>query len=245
MTERANGWQSARVLRIETLTPRVKSFFIQPTTPFAHRPGQHVDIRLTADDGYQAVRSYSIASAANADGLLELAIELLDDGEVSPFFHDVVVTGDEIELRGPLGGHFVWSPEEGGPVLLMAAGSGVAPLMAMIRARALAMPRVPVALLLSARTSEHAPFLDEVRTIEARGDGFVFRLATTREQPRVSVDYGRRIDTGMVTDVIGLLPTAPRRVYVCGSNAFANAAADSALAAGISVERIRTERYGG
>lgn len=245
MTSQATGWQSARIVRIETLTPRIKSFFVAPTTPFRHRPGQHVDIRLTADDGYQAVRSYSLASAAATDGVVELAIELLDDGEVSPFFHEVVAVGDEIELRGPLGGYFVWSPRDGGPVLLMAAGSGVAPLMAMIRAREQAMDAVPMALLMSARTRSDAPFLDELEKVEADQRGFVFRLATTREQPGRSIDYGRRIDADMVADVIGLLPGGPSRVYVCGSNAFANAAADSALAAGVVVDRIRTERYGG
>ena len=245
MTERITGWQAGQIVGIETLTPRIKRFLVLPSTPFNHRPGQHVDLRLTADDGYQAMRSYSIASALSADGVLELAIELLDDGEVSPFFHDVVVVGDEIELRGPLGGHFVWSPVDGGPLLLVGGGSGVAPLMAMIREREQEGAAVSVALLLSARTLADAPYLEELKAAEDRANGFVFRLATTREPPLRGLDYGRRIDAAMMAEVIGLLPAAPTQVYVCGSNAFANAAADSALAAGVAVERIRTERYGG
>ncbi|RUW71226.1 FAD-binding oxidoreductase, partial [Mesorhizobium sp. M1E.F.Ca.ET.063.01.1.1] len=128
-------WQTATISRIEKRTPRVTSFWFQPSRPFTHLAGQHVDVRLTAPDGYQARRSYSIASAPEAGAGIELAIERLDDGEVSPFFHDVAAVGDEIELRGPLGGHFIWEASDGGPVLLVGGGSGVVPLMAMVRHR--------------------------------------------------------------------------------------------------------------
>ncbi|TIP86370.1 MAG: oxidoreductase, partial [Mesorhizobium sp.] len=117
-------WQTVTIARIEKRTPRVTSFFLQPSRPFAYRAGQHVDVRLTAPDGYQARRSYSIASAPEAGETIELAIERLDDGEVSPFFHDIAAVGDEVELRGPLGGHFVWSDSDGGPLLLVGGGSG-------------------------------------------------------------------------------------------------------------------------
>ena len=131
-------WQNAVITRIETLSPRVKSFFFRLAEPIAFRPGQHVLLRLTAPDGYRAQRSYSIASAPGSGKAeeLELAIERLDDGEVSPFMHDVAQIDDEIELGGPIGGHFNWSPEDGGPVLFIGGGSGVAPFMSMLRHRA-------------------------------------------------------------------------------------------------------------
>ena len=141
MTEQASEpsdsthWQTATVDEIVAQTPHIKSFFLVPVERFAFRAGQHVDLRLTAPDGYRAIRSYSIASAPEDAGRIELAIERLDEGEVSPFFHDVVAVGDEIEMRGPLGGHFVWSNEDGGPLLLIGGGSGVVPLVAMIRHR--------------------------------------------------------------------------------------------------------------
>ncbi len=129
-------WQPAKITAIVSDTPRVKNFFFELSRPFSFRAGQHVDVRLTAPDGYQAERSYSIASAPEAQSSLELAIERLDDGEVSPFFHDVAAVGDDIELRGPIGGHFVWEVADGGPLLLLGGGSGAVPLMAMIRHRA-------------------------------------------------------------------------------------------------------------
>lgn len=238
-------WQTAIIARTEWATPTIKRFWLQPATPFQHRAGQHVDVRLTAPDGYQAMRSYSIASAPAEGGLIELAIERLERGEVSPFFDDVAAVGDEIELRGPLGGHFVWSPADGGPLLLLGGGSGVVPLLAMARQRALLGSTVPMALLLSARTQGEALALDELRGLDAHHDGFAFRLALTREVPEQPNDYGRRIDAAMVTELLALLPAPPQRVYICGSNAFANTAADSTIAAGVPVEAIRTERYGG
>lgn len=238
-------WQTATIVRIEPATPTIKRFWLKPEAPFRHRAGQHVDVRLTAPDGYQAMRSYSIASASAEGGLLELAIERLDRGEVSPFFDDVALVGDEIELRGPLGGHFVWTPADGGPVLLLGGGSGVVPLLAMVRSRALAGSTVPMALLLSARTKADALALDELRELSARNDGFAFRLATTREPAGQAADYGRRVDPDMIAAFLRLLPTPPQRVYICGSNSFANTAADSVIAAGIDAEIIRTERYGG
>ncbi|MER9179484.1 FAD-binding oxidoreductase, partial [Mesorhizobium sp. M0767] len=122
-------WQTVTITRIQKRTPRVTSFFLQPSRPFVYHAGQHVDVRLTAPDGYQARRSYSIASAPETGETIELAIEKLEDGEVSPFFHEIAAVGDEVELRGPLGGHFVWSDGDGGPLLLVGGGSGVVPLM--------------------------------------------------------------------------------------------------------------------
>jgi ferredoxin-NADP reductase len=204
-----------------------------------------VDVRLTAPDGYQAERSYSIASAPEAQSGLELAIERLDDGEVSPFFHDVAVVGDDIELRGPIGGHFVWEVGDGGPILLLGGGSGVVPLMSMIRDRASHDSRVPMLLLFSARTFDDMLFRDELLALDARGAGFELSLALTREPAKRARDYGRRVDTAMVAELLARLPEAPNQVFVCGSNPFVEAAADATIATGISPGLIRTERYGG
>ena len=154
-------WQNALITRIEPRSPRVKSFFFRLAEPIAYKPGQHVLLRLTAPDGYRAQRSYSIASAPGPGRAeeLELAIERLDDGEVSPFMHDVAQVDDEIELGGPIGGHFNWTPEDGGPVLFIAGGSGVAPFMSMLRHRAALSSQVPATLIFSARTRAGAAFL--------------------------------------------------------------------------------------
>ncbi len=226
-------------------TPRVKSFFLELPHPFSFRAGQHVDVRLTAPDGYRAERSYSIASAPNSPRTLELVIERLDDGEVSPFFHDIAAAGDEIELRGPIGGHFVWEIDDGGPLLLLGGGSGVVPLMSMIRQRASCHSDVPTLLLFSARTFEDILFRDELLSLAARGDGLELAFALTREPAKRAQDYGRRVDAAMVTELVARLPEAPTKVFVCGSNPFVEAAAEAAIAAGVPAGIIRTERYGG
>jgi len=238
-------WQTARIVRIQQQTPRIKSFFLELPWPFHFQPGQHVDVRLTAPDGYQAKRSYSIASAPDATGTIELAIDRLDNGEVSSFFHEIAAAGDDIELRGPLGGHFVWRPRDGGPVLLVAGGSGVVPFMSMIRAWLAEASTVPVALLLSAISRGQAPYLEELATIAAGAPGFSFRLALTQEPPINPLDYGRRVDAAMIGDVLRLLSSPPAKIFVCGSNGFANTASEALEVAGVPSEIIRTERYGG
>ncbi|RWK43531.1 FAD-binding oxidoreductase [Mesorhizobium sp.] len=237
-------WQTVTIARIEKRTPRVTSFFLQPSRPFAYHAGQHVDVRLTAPDGYQARRSYSIASAPEAGETIELAIERLDDGEVSPFFHDIAAIGDEVELRGPLGGHFVWSDSDGGPLLLVGGGSGVVPLMAMIRHRAARRSAVPVALVFSARVWDEVIFRDELIDLHDRRDGFDLVLALTREPARRPADYSRRVDVAMMEQSMRRLPAPPRFAFVCGSNAFVSAAAQALIDAGVPASLIRTERYG-
>jgi ferredoxin-NADP reductase len=237
-------WQNAVVTGSRQLTPRIKSFTLAPEQPFGFRAGQHVDVRLTAPDGYRAIRSYSIASAPQEPATVEIVVERLDDGEVSPFFHEVVAIGDEIEIRGPLGGHFVWSPADGGPLLLVGGGSGVVPLVSMIRARAASASDVAARLLVSARTWADIPFRDELIALHNRADGFGLVLTLTRDDPRRPGDFARRIDAPMVQDVVASLPAPPLAVFVCGTNAFVNAAADGALAAGIPSGAIRTERFG-
>lgn len=237
-------WQTAGIVRIEKRTPRVTSFFFRLSRPFAYRAGQHVDVRLTAPDGYQARRSYSIASAPTTDGAIELAIEKLDDGEVSPFFHEVAAVGDEVELRGPLGGHFVWPDDDGGPLLLVGGGSGVVPLMSMVRHRAARKSTVPVVLVFSARVWDEVIFRDELIGLDDRKDGFGLVLTLTRETARRPADYSRRVDVAMMVQAMARLPEPPRIAFVCGSNAFVSAAAQALIDAGVAAEIIRTERYG-
>jgi ferredoxin-NADP reductase len=176
--------------------------------------------------------------------VIELAIERLADGEVSPFFHDVAQAGDTIELRGPLGGHFLWPGHSNKPVFLIGAGSGVVPLMAMIRYRKASGEPVPVALLLSSRTRGDVLFRDELLELERSLPDFALALALTREQAMRGTDFSRRIDAPMVAEVAARLPVSPGCAFVCGSNAFVDIAADAALALGLEAGVIKTERYG-
>src|SRR3954465_7033111 len=202
-------WQSCAIVEIATRTPTIKSFFLSLSETFNYMAGQHVDVRLTAPNGYTAMRSYSIASAPSDSKVIELAIERLPDGEVSPFFHDVARVGDTIELRGPLGGHFLWPGSSDKPVLLIGAGSGVVPLMAMIRYRKVSAEPVPVALSLSAKTWGDGLFRDELRELEMSLPDFALALALTREPATRRTDFSRRIDARMMADVVARLPEAP------------------------------------
>jgi ferredoxin-NADP reductase len=239
------AWQTAVVAAIETRTPTVRSYFFRLPQPMRFVAGQHMDVRLTAPDGYQAQRSYSIASAPESADLVELAIERLPDGEVSPFFHDVAAIGDEIELRGPIGGHFNWSVDDGGPLLLVGGGSGVVPLVCMLRHRAARGSTVPAALVYSARTAADLIFGDELRALARRADGFALFATLTREaNPPACVRVGR-ISADLLRAALAHLDTPPKIVFVCGANAFVETAADMLIGLGIPVAAIRTERYGG
>ena len=191
------------------------------------------------------MRSYSIASWAISSPTIELAIERLPDGEVSSFFHDIAAIGDEIELRGPLGGHFLWPEPAADAVLLIGAGSGLVPLMAMIRQRGALSPAVPTALLLSARTAADVLFSEELHSIEISDPAFVLALAITREEPIRASDFARRIDDVMVQEILARLHRKPTQVFVCGSNGFVNIATEGALLAGLDASIIKTERYCG
>jgi ferredoxin-NADP reductase len=237
-------WQKVTISKIGQRTPTVKSLFFTPSQPFSFRAGQHVEVRLTAPDGYRAQRAYSIASAPEDRNNLELAVENLETGEVSPYFHNVAEPGDEIELRGPIGGHFVWQHADGGPILLAGAGSGVAPLMSMIRHHANAKSGVPMVLLLSARSWEDVIFRDELLALDAGSGAFSFVLAITRERPRREGDYGRRIDTPMIGEILKRFRAPIKRAFVCGSNPFVTVAGEALVGAGVEPGSIRTERYG-
>ncbi len=240
----ATSWQTATVTEVIARTSRIKSFILSPAKPFDFVAGQHVDIRLTAEDDYHAIRSYSIASPPEATNAIEVAIERLEDGEVSPFFHDIVAVGDQIELRGPLGGYFLWPVTDTGPLLLIGGGSGVVPLVCMIRHRHATADRRPVVLVYSARTLDDVLYREELEMLQALDDGFTFILTLTREAPKRPGDYGRRIDAAIVRDAITRLPESPKLVFICGANPFVEAASDGAIARGISAADIRTERYG-
>lgn len=237
-------WQKVTISKIEKRTPTVKSFFFAPSVPFAFRAGQHVEVRLTAPNGYRAQRAYSIASAPEDRDSIEIAIENLATGEVSPFFHDVAQIGDEVEMRGPIGGHFVWQESDGGPVLLAGAGSGVAPLMSMIRHHANSGSTVPMLLLLSARSWADVIFRDELLALDEKMAAFKLVLTITREEPKRAGDYGRRIDTAMIAGILKRLPSPLQRVFVCGSNPFVTVASEALIGAGVAPGSIRTERYG-
>jgi ferredoxin-NADP reductase len=245
VTERqALRWQGAIIKRIAPQTPRIKSFWFMLSSPFGFLAGQHVNVRLTAPDGYGAERSYSIASSPEGQDTIELAIERLDDGEVSPFFHDAAQVGDDIELRGPIGGHFIWRPSDSTPVLLIGGGSGVVPLVSMARHRAAQKAAAPMLLLVSARTWDDFAFRDELLALHQRRDGFELVVSLTRDAARRDGDFARRIDSALIAKVIARLPGAPAQVFVCGSNKFVEAAARGTIDAGITAHLIRTERYG-
>jgi ferredoxin-NADP reductase len=236
-------WQQAVIERIVPRTSRVISVFLNAPLD-TYVAGQHVDVRLTASDGYQAQRSYSIASAPESEEI-ELAIERLDDGEVSPFFHDVARPGDTIEVRGPIGGHFIWRPQDGGPILLIGGGSGVVPLMSITRAWSTAEPKTQVLLAYSARSWEDLIFRDELLDIQAREPSFTFIAATTRGARHREDDFDRRLDRSLLRQLLARWSHLARDVYVCGSNAFVETVTSSLVLEAVPAGRIRTERYGG
>jgi len=233
-------WRIAEVVDIVDETPRVKTIaFDVPDWP-GHRAGQHVDVRLTAEDGYQAQRSYSIASAAGGTRV-ELTVERLDDGEVSPYLTDELRPGDRIELRGPVGGYFVWEPSQGGPLLLVAGGSGVVPLMAMLRARDAAGSDAETRLLFSSRGWDDVIYRDELERLH--GDGLRIVHTLTRSQPPGWTGYARRLDAHMLAEV-GPSPTETPHVYACGPTPFVEAAARALVELGHEPHSVKTERFG-
>ena len=233
-------WQLAELIDAVDETPRTKTLgFHVPEWP-GHRAGQHVDVRLTAEDGYQTERSYSIGSAPNGTRV-ELTVERLEDGEVSPYLTDELGPGDKLELRGPVGGYFVWESAQGGPVLLVAGGSGVVPLMAMIRVRAAAGSVVDMRLLFSSRGWDDVIYRDELQRL--MGGGLTVVHTLTRSQPAGWTGYSRRVDAAML-DEVG--PASHKRplVYVCGPTPFVEAVAQALVGLGHDPQRVRTERFG-
>ena len=225
-------WQVGTVTAIKRETPRVKSFRIALPMWMPHLPGQHYDVRLTAPDGYRAQRSYSIASSPLDVGEVELTIDRLEDGEVSPYFHDVVTEGDQVEVRGPFTSYFVWRGES--PVLLIGGGSGVVPLMSMLRHRRRIMSYVPMRLIYSVRNAEDVIYSDEL------GEDAV--LTFTRSAPDGWQGHTGRLDKELISEHVSpfLLGTG----FLCGTNGFVESASQLLLEAGVAPQQIRTERFG-
>lgn len=236
-------WRIATVTDVRDETPTVRSFRLRPPDWPGHRPGQHVDLRLTAADGYSVQRSYSIASAPADSGEVEITVERIPDGEVSPFLHDTVVVGDRLELRGPIGGYFVWEPSIGGPLLLVAGGSGVVPLMAMIRQRQAAGSTIRTRLLFSSRHYEEIIYRDELDELGGLGDGIEVQHTLTRSQPPGWNGYARRIDARMLGEVLEPLGVGAR-VYICGPSSLVETAANALVSLGLPPADVRTERFG-
>jgi len=230
-------WHEAEVASVTAVTPHVKSVRLRSAIAGRQRAVQHVDVRLTAPDGYRASRSYSVASVPDDSGTLELLVEGLPDGEVSSWFFDHAEVGDRLELRGPIGGSFSWDGPDGGPLLLAGGGSGVVPLLAMLRRRAQVAPDIPAALIYSVRSRAEAIALDELEARDRDEPNFSLFLRTTRE------GEGRRIDAPLVGAALASIGR-PNKVFLCGSNRFVSPAADLIMAAGVPATIIRTERFG-
>lgn len=233
-------WMTAEVRTVVDETPRVRSLVLHlPQWP-GHKAGQHVDVRLTADDGYQAQRSYSIASPPQA-GTLTLTVERLDDGEVSSYLAGDLRPGDKFELRGPIGGYFVWTPALDGPLLLVAGGSGIVPLMAMLRARAAAPGAAPATLLYSSRSADDIIYRAQLEQLAAQGVTVAHTL--TRNRPPGWTGFARRVDKGMLA-AVGFAPAMRPRIFICGPTPMVEAAARDLRDLGHAPNLIKTERFG-
>lgn len=235
-------WTLGRVAEVAQETPRVASLYLDVPGWSGHVAGQHVDVRLTAEDGYQAQRSYSIASAPE-DTRIAITVERLEDGEVSPYLVGEVHTGDQVELRGPIGGFFVWRAADVRPLLLVAGGSGVVPLMAMLRHRALSGSKTPARLLYSSRTFEDIIYRDELDRLASAGDGLTLHHTLTRAHPDGWRGYSRRLDGPMMGEVAWPKSDSPA-VFICGPTAFVESAAGLLVDLGYDPGWIKTERFG-
>ena len=235
------AWRIGEVVETRPATPRTRSLYLDVPGWEGHKAGQHVDVRLTAEDGYQAQRSYSIASAPE-EGRIELVVERLDDGEVSPYLTDELRTDDKLELRGPIGGWFAWEAREGGPLFLVAGGSGVAPLMAMIRHRAAQGSRVPTRLLYSSRAFEEIIYRQELEQL-ANDSTLMVTHTLTRRQPPDWKGHGRRIDQNMLVEVAWPAAEQPL-AFVCGPTFLVESVASALVELGHDPLRVKTERFG-
>ena len=235
-------WHTATVLEVVAETFHASTIVLDVEGWPGHLAGQHVDVRLTAQDGYQAQRSYSIASAPE-DPRFALTVERIDDGEVSPYLVGEARPGDSFELRGPIGGHFVWRVEDGGPLLLIAGGSGLVPLMAMARHHAAQHSNIDLRLLVSARSWDDVLYREELLAAAAQRESVQLHLTLTREQPPGWGGFDRRIDA-LILAAVGPSPAASPAVFVCGPTPFVERAADLLVEAGHPAEAIRAERFG-
>ena len=231
-------WQTATVTSVVSETVEVRTIFLDVPDWAGHRAGQHVDVRLTAEDGYQAERAYSLASAPGEP--VAITVERLSDGEVSPYLTSELRAGDEIEVRGPIGGYFVWDAADGGPLLLLAGGSGIVPLRAMLRHRSRVGSTVPVRLLYSSRSWDDVIYRAE---LGRPADGVAVIHTLTRQRPPGWTGYARRVDAAMIAEVAWPVASEPL-AYACGPTSFVEAVASALVAFGYPARRIRTERFG-
>jgi len=231
-------WQIAVVADVVNETARVRTIVLDVADWPGHRAGQHLDIRLTAEDGYRAEREYSIASAPGEP--VAITVERLDDGEVSPYLTDELRVGDGLELRGPIGGYFVWGPEDGGPLLLVAGGSGIVPLRAMLHHHRRSRSDVPVRLLYSSRSLADVIYRDE---LDEPATGVEVFHTLTREQPPGWTGYARRVDAALLSEVAWPTGEDPR-AFVCGPTSFVETVASGLVALGYPPEGVKTERFG-
>jgi len=235
-------WRLAEVIEVVVETPRTKSLVLKVSGWEGHKSGQHVDVRLTAPDGYQAQRSYSIASAPE-DERLVLTVDRLDDGEVSPYLTEVLMVGDKLELRGPIGGYFTWEAKDDGPLLLVGGGSGVVPLMAMIRHRAAVGSGVPTRLLYSSRSYEEIIYRKELENLAAQDGSLEVIHTLTRTRPEGWKGYDRRIDTELLGEVAWSPDESPL-AFVCGPTPLVEAVGTALVGLGHEPARVKTERFG-
>ena len=235
-------WQLGRVVDIVDETPRTKSLVLDVPVWASHTAGQHVDVRLTAEDGYQTQRSYSIASPPEARQIM-LTVERLDDGEVSPYLTEVLKVGDQLELRGPIGGYFTWRVADGGPLLLVAGGSGIVPLMAMLRHRAAQHSTVPTRLLHSSRAFDAIIYRQALEQLAAADPTLMVAHTLTRRQPADWAGYTRRIDRAMLAEV-AWAPSEQPQAFVCGPTALVETVASALVELGHDPVRVKTERFG-
>lgn len=237
------NWQLGKVIDIQVETAQAKSLVLALPDWIGHQAGQHIDVRLTAGDGYQAERSYSIASPPEETGHIALTVERLEDGEVSPYLVDELRVGDKLELRGPIGGYFVWEAQMGGPLLLVAGGSGIVPLMAMIRHRQRVGNQVATRLIYSSRNYEDIIYRDELDRLASEDRMLEVVHTLTRTQPPGWTGYHRRIDAALLGE--SAWPSEQRPLaFICGPTSFVETAAAGLLSLGYEPARIKTERFG-
>lgn len=247
-TDPVKDWRIATVTSVHAETPRVKLFRLELPVGTTFRAGQYFDVRLTAPDGYQAQRSYSVSSSPSNPSTIELAIELISDGEISSYFHEFVESGDQIELRGPIGGHFTLSQNFTQPLLLIAGGTGLAPVMSMLRQRQAVETAAPTVLMFSTRTEADILFREELEQLAKQDPNFHLAITLTRsaygERPAETDFETRRIDRPMIDTAIEHLGNLPARAYVCGGSGFVEAIGNHLLDIGMRHDDVRTERFG-
>ena len=234
----------ATVTKVRVASDRVKLFTLEVPTGGNFKAGQHYDVRLTAPDGYQAQRSYSLASSPGDTNLIEIAIELIDDGEVSSYFHDSVEPGEMIEVRGPIGGHFTWEPSHTKSSIFVAGGSGIAPIISMLRHRFTVKNNAPALLLFSVRTEDDILYREELEKMSDNDPSLHVVTTVTRGTSKDWIGNKRRIDQGMIDSALVNTGVKPESAYVCGGSGFVESIADILLDTGLDFKQIHIERFG-